>query len=115
MLNVPITNVPIQSFSIQLEQNQYDIVIRLCAASTRTPPYYDDGVIAMDIVRDQVPIVTGQRCVPGTPCIPYPYLQVGNFVWVTENGDLLDFTQFNNTQFLLYVMADELADINAGA
>ena len=114
MQSIPLAAVPSQSFSITLDGDFYDIVIRLCGATTRTPPYVDGTVIAMDITRNQVPLLLGARCVPGTPVLLYPYLVTGNFVWLTENGDLLDYTQFGISQFLIYASADELAAINAG-
>lgn len=112
MLNIPISALPLQSFSIRLDDDFYDIVIRLCAASSRVAPFYRAGVITMDIIRNQTPIVLGQRCVVGTPVIPYAYLATGNFMWVVDDNELLDYTKFGVNQFLIYASPIELEDIN---
>jgi len=108
---VPVSALPIQSFSIQLDTDFYDIVIRLCAPQTRIAPYYDDVVIVMDVTRNQVPVVLGQRVVVNSPVIPYGYLATGNFMWLSDEPVLLDYNQFGISQFLIYASQAELAGI----
>ena len=114
MINIPLQAIPNQSFSIRLGDSFYDINLRMCGASSRVEPFYRYPIMVMDIIRDNAPVVTGQRCVAGFPVIPYRYLESGNFVFVTDDDNLPDFTQFNITQFLIYVSASELATIRAG-
>lgn len=109
MQNVPITNVPNQSFSIQLEGIWYDFTFRMCATAIGASPFYLAPTMAVDIVRDNVAIVTGQRCVANFWLIPYRYLEQGNFFFVTDNDDLPDWNQFGITQFLMYATVEELA------
>lgn len=115
MIQVPITNVPNQSFTIEAGGNIYDITIRLCATATQNPPlYYDSPIMAMDIITNNVTTILGQRLVCGYPVIPYRYLESGNFVFVTQNDDLPDWNQFGITQFLVYATSDEIASLRAG-
>ena len=50
---------------------------------------------------------------PGMPLLPYRYQERGNFLLLTNEGDLPDFTQFGVTQFLVYLTAAELATLRA--
>ncbi len=103
MITIPITSLPNQSFSIQLGNDNYDIVIRSC-----------NFIMAVDLTRNNVPILTGQRVVAGTPVIPYTYLESGNFLFITANEEYPDYTQFGLTQLLVFTSAAELEAIRAG-
>lgn len=103
MLQVPVSAIPNQSFSLQLDQNTFDISL-----------YTVGLVMAMDIAINSVPVLTGQRLVAGFPVIPYRYLENGNFIFSTMNDDLPDYTQFGSTQSFYYVSPTELEAIRAG-
>ena len=114
MIQVPITNVANQSLTIEAGGNIYDITLRLCATATQNPPlYYSNPIMVMDIITNNVPTILGQRLISGYPVIPYRYLESGNFVFVTQNDDLPDWTQFGITQFLVYATSDEIASLRA--
>lgn len=100
---IPLQALPNQSFSVLLDNINYDIRIMLT-----------NGVMSFDITQDNVVIVTGQRAVAGYPIIPYRYLTSGNFVVTTMNDELPDYTQFGITQFLIYASADELEAFRNG-
>lgn len=103
MLEIPLSALPRQSFSIQLGQNLYDIAISAC-----------QDIMAVDIVKNGVAIVSGQRAVAGYPIIPYEYLEDGNFLILTANEDYPDYTEFGITQTLMYITQTELATLRAG-
>lgn len=96
---VPIESVPNQSLSIQLDDTRYEMRFRDLG-----------GVMAVDISIDDEVILKGHRVVGGLPLIPYKYLEGdgGNFVFLTELGDIVYWDQFNSTQFLLYITVAEL-------
>lgn len=99
---VPIENIPNQSASIQLDEVRYEFRFR------------DIGnMMSVDISIDDVVILEGQRVVGGFPLIPYKYLEGngGNFIFLTELGDIVYWDQFGITQSLLYFSAEELVVI----
>ena len=98
---IDITQVPNQSFTITLEGVRWDLTIKQATSS-----------MFMDAVADDVPIITGQRIVAGTPIIPYQYLaQDGNFLIMTENDELPSWERFEVDQVLIYATFDEIAAI----
>lgn len=99
MMQVPITNLPNQSLSINLDQSQYDI---------RLHSNQDGSLTYIDIIRDNVTILSGQRAVAGFPIIPYPYLEDGNFVILTNDDDYPEYSQFGITQFMIFASQTEL-------
>lgn len=103
MIEIPISAIPNQSFSIRLDNSQYDIRIHTC-----------NNIMAFDIVRDGVEIVTGARAVAGYPIIPYDYLENGNFVIITANDEYPNYVQFGITQFLIYASQAEIGALRAG-
>ena len=104
MILVPLATVPNQSFSIVLDGNQYDISI-----------YVTNNVSAIDIIRNNVPILLGSRLVSDYPVIPYRYLENGNFVFITEDGAYPIYTEFGITQFMFYFSQAEIAELRASA
>lgn len=91
----PVAN---QSFSVQLDGARY--VVRLVATN---------GVMAADIERDGVAVVTGSRVLPGVPLIPYTHLEAGNFMLVTAGDDLPDWPRFGVDQFLVFLTEAEIS------
>ncbi len=94
---IPLSAIPNQSFNIQLDNINYDFTVRFTV-----------NFMSVDVVRDSIPIISGMRSVPGTPLIPYRYLESGNFVFVTANDEYPIYTQFGVTQFLLYASMAEI-------
>ncbi len=107
MIQIPITNIANQSLSIRLAGNQYDITIHAC----RDNGEYGTGIVAFDIVRDNVVIVTGNRAVPGFPLIPARYLENGNFIVLSMDDEYPDWRQFGITQQLIFASETELETI----
>lgn len=102
MINIPLQAIPNQSLSIQLNSEQYDIRIHDCT----------NGVMAIDIVINSVPLLTGIRLVGNYPIIVSEYMQNGNFILQTKNDEYPDYTQFGVTQYLIFANPSEIEAIN---
>jgi hypothetical protein len=98
MLELKLSAAANQEFSATLDERFYNFRF-----------VYAGGCMAVTISRDSVLLVENLRVVAGTPLLPYAYQEAGNFVLVTQDGDLPDYTQFGVTQALLYVTPDEIA------
>lgn len=98
MIDVALAAVPNQSLSIQLDGRRYAIHLREA-----------NGSMAATIARDGEPLVSAARIVAGTPLLPYPYQEAGNFLLTTEAEALPYYDQFGISQFLVYLSPDELA------
>lgn len=96
MLEISLIQHPNQTFPVILEGSRYDLTIK-----------DGDGFLIMDVVRDDVMILQGQRLLANTPIIPYNYLTQGNLVIITDNDDLPDWQQFGITQQLYYLTVEE--------
>jgi len=108
MLNIPLQNIPNQTLSFQDTDTQvnYDIDIKACVLE-------DAQIMAFTITINDVVTVSGCRAVAGFPLLASAYQQNGNFVVLTQNDDLPDYTQFGITQFLVYANQNELNAIAA--
>lgn len=100
MNQIPIQAIPNQSFTINLDNALYDISIK-----------YTNGCMSVSISRDNSALIENLRAVAGQLIIPCKYQEAGNFLFTTLNQQLPDYTQFNVTQQLIYLSADELAAI----
>lgn len=105
MINVSIQAIPNQSLTVQLDNNLYNMSIKAA-----------NGVMCIDVLRNNETLLTGERLTAGTPILPYQYLEneSGNFLLLTNNDDLPDYTQFGVTQSLVYASNDELVAIRNG-
>lgn len=105
MQQIPLQAIPNQSFTVQLDDRFYNMALKTA-----------NGIMALDISRDNQVLLTGARVVAGTPLLPYNYLEnsSGNFIFITANEELPDYAQFGVTQSLLYASNDELEAIRGG-
>lgn len=103
MLNIPLQAVPNQTFSIQLDENNYNIRIHDCGGD----------IMSVSVSIDNVVIIEGVRAVNGTPIIPYTYLENGNFAFLTMNDEYPHWSRFAVDQFLFYASQDEIDAIRA--
>ena len=110
MMQIPIINIPNQSLTLQLNNNQYDLTIH----ATQDNSDGTTGIMAMDIYINNSIIILGVRTVSLYPIIPYHYLSNGNFVFVTKNFEYPDWRQFGITQNLIYFSGEELEAIANG-
>lgn len=100
---IPLQAIPNQSLSFQdtTTQTNYFISIKTCGLLTAQ-------IMAFDISINDVVVVSGCRAVAGYPILASKYQQNGNFVVLTANDDLPDYTKFGVTQYLIYANQDEL-------
>jgi len=110
MLLIPIINIPNQSLTLQVDNNQYDLVIH----ATQDNADGTSGIMAIDVSINNVTILSGIRAVSFFPLIPYDYLVNGNFIFITQNFEYPDWRKFGITQNMFYVSNDELEAINNG-
>lgn len=98
MIQIDLAAIANQAVAIRLDNQLYSLAVREAG-----------GVMSVDITRDGVIVLDGQRAVAGAPLIPYTYLEAGNFVFVTEGEEYADWRKFGSSHFLLYANAEELA------
>lgn len=100
-VQIPLAALPNQRLAVRLDGFVHDLWIRAAG-----------DLILADVVREGVPLVEGQRLVPGTPVIPYPYrtAPAGNLYLLTDGDAYPDWRQFGVTNFLLYAAPDEFGN-----
>ena len=96
---IPLQKLPRQEFSITLDGAFLTIIlvaIKNCMYAT--------------ITRNNVPVISGVRCMPGRQIIPYNYLEgkAGNFAFKTPGGSLPWWENFDNDHVLYYALRSEL-------
>jgi hypothetical protein len=94
-IEIQLAKLANQSLSINLDNNFYDINVKEA-----------NGVMAVDIIRNGQMIVQGNRATG--LLIPYEYLEDGNFAFITNEYEYPHYTQFNDTQFLIYFTQSEI-------
>jgi hypothetical protein len=106
MIEIPLSAIPNQSLSIQLDQNNFDLRIHDCG-----------NIITFDVTINNVIILQGIRAVASYPLIPYEYLENGNFVILTgnDNQDIPYWDRFGIDQYLIYASQAELEAFNANS
>lgn len=96
---IDIDPIPNQEFSVTVDGNRWDFIIKEAVSS-----------MICDLSLNDEVILSGARIVAGTPIIPYEYLRRhGNFIILTENDELPYWTQFGVNQQLIYASAEELS------
>ncbi len=100
MQTVPIQAIPQQTFTyIDPSNNTWSIGIRNVAMQMAFTFSLNGKLLIQNIC-----------AVAGYRIIPYDYLENGNFVLITQNFQLPDYTQFGTTQTLVFLSeADILA------
>lgn len=95
---VNLERVPNQELSVRLAGRRF--VLRIKEAA---------GAMVADVTVDGEVVLLASRIVAGTPLIPYRYLEAGNLLLLTDDGQLPDYAQFGVTQTLVYLSAAEIA------
>lgn len=110
MINIPLQAIPTQTLSFQdtTTQTNYFIAIKTCGNPGAQ-------IMSVSISINDILIVSGVRAVAGFPLIANTYLENGNFVILTQNDDLPDYTQFGVTQYLIYASQLEIEAIRSAA
>ncbi len=103
MLVIDIDQTPNQKFSVTINGNRWAITLKQAV-----------GSMFADIALNDVTLLSGQRLVCGTPIIPYERLQgLGNFIILTEGGELPSWERFGVDQTLVYATPEEIAAARA--
>lgn len=98
---VDIDPVPNQSFSLTIDGNRWDFVIKQAVSS-----------MIFDLSLNDLTILSGQRIVSGSPLIPYSYLSGrGNFIMLTDADEIPYWDKFGVTQQLIYASAEEIEEL----
>ncbi len=98
MQSVPIQAVPQQTLSyIDPSGNQWNISITLVGSQ-----------MAFTLTLNNTVLVENITAVAGYRIIPYNYLENGNFVLITQNKQIPDYTQFGITQQLIFLTQAEI-------
>lgn len=105
MQQITINPIPNQTLSVQLDEELYTLTFKEGI----------EGIMSVDITRDDVVIVSGARIVAGFPLIPYRYLTTGNFLIITANQEIPFYTNFGVDQFLIYASPQEIAEFSNGS
>lgn len=100
MQNILIKNIPNQSLTVVLDNNQWVITIK-----------ETNGCMSVSLSKNGVAIISNMRVVANTKIIPSKYEEDGNFVFLSSTQNLPDYTQFGITQTLVYASAAELVEI----
>lgn len=102
MRQIALRDVPRQSFSIVLDDSLYSIAIKECS-----------GIMAATIIRDGITLISNRRIPAGMFVIPFPYLESGNFAFVTDNDELPYYTNFLTTNIFVYFSPEEVISIRS--
>lgn len=97
MITIPLAATPNQKLTAQIGLIRWGLTLKEAR-----------GVMVADVERAGVSLLRGSRVVAGQPIIPYGHLEDGNFIITTLNGDLPDWTKFNDSQHLVYMTQAEL-------
>lgn len=98
--SIDIAAIPDQIFTTTLDNNRYEIHI-----------YQAGNHMCCDITFNEIQLISGVRMLGGQLLLPFAYQAGvdGNFILLTQNFDLPDYTQFGITQTLIYQSAAEIA------
>lgn len=100
MIILSLEQVPNQTLQFNNSGARYDVTIKEV-----------NGIMAVDVSIDLVPVITGHRVGAGIPFLPYKYIEEGNFMIITENDELPYWDKFGDTQTMFYIDADEIEAI----
>lgn len=94
---ITLQALPSQTFTLQADNNVYDITLKEVG-----------GVIGFTLYVNNILVLSNSRAVSGELCIPYVYLQSGNFLISTLNDELPNYLEFGITQNLIYFSLSDL-------
>lgn len=105
MQTIELSTVPNQIFTTTLDGDRYEISI-----------IQTGGCMACNVSRNETVVVSGMRITSGEFLIPFFCYQAlsGNFILLTQNNELPDYTLFGSSQTLVYMTAAEMASAVGG-
>ncbi len=103
MQTVPIQAIPSQTFTfIDPSNNTWEIGVRSVAMQ-----------VAFSITLNGVLLIQNVCAVAGYRIIPYDYLELGNFVLITQNLQVPDYAQFGINQTLVFLSETDILAFRA--
>ena len=99
---IPLEALPNQQFTVVLDSNQWVVTLKTT-----------NGVISVSLTLNNVDIIDNARACANELIIQSQYLESGNFLFLTQNFDLPNYTQFGTTQSLVYLSAADLTALRA--
>lgn len=104
MQTIPLESIPNQNLSFTIDGHRYELTLK----------EIDPEMCVVTVVRDGVTLVDSARAVPGYAILRYAYLQgqIGNFAFITVNGEYPHYSKFNSTQELIYATTSEIEAMN---
>lgn len=99
MIDISLQNIPNQSFTFTADDTSFKVTLKTT----------NDRTIADFIINDTIKI-DGVRVMPNKPIIPYPYLEYGNFFFVSNGESYPFYADFGITQNLVYLTPAEMND-----
>lgn len=97
MQTIQIQPIPNQEFTFVIDNNQWTITLKTTI-----------NIVSATLVLNGNIVIQNVRCVANEIIIPSRYQESGNFLFLTQNFQLPDYTQFGTTQTLVYISAAEL-------
>jgi hypothetical protein len=99
---ISLLKVPNQSFSVQLDDQRYVLQIK-----------ESNGSMSCSTSINEVVVSSGVLIVTNSFLIPFPYLEGegGNFVFTSDNENIIYFENFESSQFLFYLSPEEVSAV----
>lgn len=103
MIEISLQPVPNQSFSFNIAETSFDVVLKTA-----------DSLTASVAINGE-PVIQGIRVMAYRPVLPYAYLTqgAGNLFFITADGEAPDYKLFGLTQTLVYATAAEVESLHA--
>jgi len=96
--DISLLAAPNQAFSVTIDGVLWELAIKVAR-----------GTMLVDVKRDGVDLVVGQRIVAEFPILPYRHLShQGNFAILTRDGELPWWEEFGRSQSLIYLEPAEV-------
>jgi len=92
-----LAKVANQTFTVNVGAVRYDIELKNIGQ-----------FMEATIKRNSIPVVSGFRVVTGQVLMPYSNFG-GNFIFISDNDDIVTFNQFGVSQFFRWLDDEELA------
>lgn len=100
MKRIPLIAAPNQRLTVTIDRVRYGLALKMAR-----------GVLTCSVSVNGADILTGGRVLAGELIIPYRYLETGNFLLRTPDGELPDWRQLGTTHRLYFLTAVELGAI----
>jgi len=97
MESIPLQTIPNQSFTIVLDNNTWAFTIKNTNAG-----------VSVSLTLNNNDLLDNAIAAANEIIIPCEYQEAGNFLFLTQNQQLPDYTQFGLTQLLVYLSASDL-------